>query len=785
MLAANSKLLPISSTKTTVETLDDLVNRVGILEKAVSRLSRYVPPDVKFDLDENTTQDDVLPANVRASSMKPEGSAEITIVQEPPDEDLAMMLEDFALGHRIKRNRAAEELKSSPLAESLRLSSHGNPLTNFDMPFGEGHPLALLVDSSSDVVSRLVRNLPSEGHSRTLIQYYFDRIEWCMKIFHRPSFVVETNHLFRQIALLDGDSLSFGQISLPFLSTVFMVLCLSLHLIEPELCMTLRISIEEAARISKKMYSAAQACLWVDNFLARHSLESVQCLILMGTYQQNLDDSDSHWALLGSAIKIAQNLGISELAAESSSEVWRSPWNSVIKREVARRVWWNLVFSDWSNAAAHHGVYSIHPAQNHTALPSNVNDADIAEGFPLDASPPTQYTEMTYSLIRFRFVALYREIVDNRGRGYSFVLETDSRLREVIDSIPAHFDNKTGSETPSEKRTSFVPVDVTIMERQLSLIMGENRRMRLHRPFLFKGYTDPKYASLLFSHTSVDANSSPDQIPRPMHQISEVNTEISEVDTRKFRDIPEMVDSHVLWVRRFVLFIDLCHHKSDDPAAVEARRIELQEALNLFKRTQHVSAVSQNAVSLLEKMMQTARPRSSRKRSSPENDEPFERVVKRMLLDSNLSTGKSSTPQIQFPGQNSFNFQFPEQSSDTTKLGSLDVTGVITSPKLFQHPDSSLLSWSEQSYNATDTPASTSSSTMDTVTGSLTWNPVHKDPMEQAALFKDTGLFEPRAMKALENVTISELGQLLWGDDTYTLGDSGSSNLTWAPVLTA
>ncbi|EEB97961.1 hypothetical protein MPER_02620, partial [Moniliophthora perniciosa FA553] len=100
----------------------------------------------------------------------------------------------------------------------------------------------------------------------------------------------------------------------------------------------------------------------------------------------------SHWALLGSAIKIAQNLGLSELGSEADSKSWGCSWNSLIKRETARRIWWNLIFNDWSNAAAHHGAYSIHPTQNRTALPANVNDADLVDGLLLTEASATQYT---------------------------------------------------------------------------------------------------------------------------------------------------------------------------------------------------------------------------------------------------------------------------------------------------------------------------------------------------------------------------------------------------------
>lgn len=44
---------------------------------------------------------------------------------------------------------------------------------------------------------------------------------------------------------------------------------------------------------------------------------------------------------------MAQGMGLSRLGAEADPKArdppkWRTPWESVIKREVGRRLWWNV-----------------------------------------------------------------------------------------------------------------------------------------------------------------------------------------------------------------------------------------------------------------------------------------------------------------------------------------------------------------------------------------------------------------------------------------------------------
>lgn len=196
---------------------------------------------------------------------------------------------------------------------------------------------------------------------------------------------------------------------------------------------------------------------------------------------------------------------MSRLGSESDERTYSATWKSLVKRETARRVWWSLVrlipslpyhshndqiYNDWSHAAAHNGTYAIHPSQNHTGWPANVNDRDLVDdGRPLRSRPTEEYTEMTFSLTRLRFVVLYREIVDEMQAptGYSFVGEMDKRLEEMLKGVPEHF--------ITDDNSLAVDEGVKGLELTLCLIMGETRRLRLHRPYLFRGYKDRKYVS--------------------------------------------------------------------------------------------------------------------------------------------------------------------------------------------------------------------------------------------------------------------------------------------------
>ncbi|KAJ3772304.1 fungal-specific transcription factor domain-containing protein [Lentinula raphanica] len=824
-----------NSNKSTTETLDDVLHRVTVLEQVVSRLSKLSTPDLNPSrVDESDrfvstamssssmpkyqTKDSskpMLPAS--NSTPKPESSIRSSYGSGSTDEDVAMMLEDFAMGHRVNRSRATQELENEPsdLYTHRRTISYGSqdgslrresyekatpslPLTPVSVIDGFGpqiglpdrHPLSLLIDTSTNVVGRLVSVLPAREHCMALVHFYFERLEWYSKVLHSPSFLAEANLLLERVFPMASstptcDSSVLAHLSIPFLSVYFMVLCLSLHLIEPDLCRILNIGFNEATELSKKMYNAAQACMYVSDFIGNHSLEALQCLILMGVYQQNLDEADSHWALLGSAIKIAQNLGISRLGSESDNKSYSGIWTSVIKREIARRVWWSLIFNDWSHAAAHNGAYSIHPSQNHTGFPANVNDADLVDGLPLKERPLMQYTEMTLSLTRFRFVGIYREIVDNMqsSTGYEFVTEIDAKIRKMQEDIP-HYFQEHGVNTPDSSASPgpapYRPAqNVKQLELTLCLLMGETRQLRLHRPYLFKGYKDRRYSK---SREQCVTSA------RKILNLLKSNDEQSAVLLKWWMVLFYGFAASV------VLFIDLCHHKADNSPDLEMRRLELREALDLFKTVEHISTVSRNAIALLEGLM-TVEPdlpsKPSRKRgaSTQETDEPFGQVVKRMIIDAHRSASSpasthSSLSLVSSPNT-ALHHRSRSDSHATSSYTSTPAAGMDEYPPRISIPVNRTMNsgsqWQSQTVSQTSTPHTSSSNhsligsfapnsgqEVDLSPGGspfgLGWGLPGRDVFAPNILFRESEMFDA-SLRELDEATMNELGQLLWSDD--------------------
>lgn len=256
---------------------------------------------------------------------------------------------------------------------------------------------------------------------------------------------------------------------------------------------------DECESLPEIWLTAARGSLWMSDFMAVHTLEHLQCIVVMGVFLNNRDRADAAWSLLGAAIKMAQGMGLSRLGAEADPSSrdppkWRTPWESVVKREVGRRLWWNLVFLDWSLAPSYNFSSSIQPDQIKTALPANVNDEDISDSHPLEPKPLSVRTDMSYHLARLRFAEISQRQIWQANASphppYSFILSVDTELRKAISNLPSYFsfDVDTIEPPPSDARER-----IFYWEKITINLSAQSRLMRLHRPWLSRGYKDRKY----------------------------------------------------------------------------------------------------------------------------------------------------------------------------------------------------------------------------------------------------------------------------------------------------
>lgn len=101
-----------------------------------------------------------------------------------PDEEVAMVLEDFAMGHRMNRDRATQRLAGVGAGGATPQTTATSPegiLTEL-RGISENNPLAFLVPHGFDYILRVLSALPDPQRCWALVQFYFAKHEWYTKV---------------------------------------------------------------------------------------------------------------------------------------------------------------------------------------------------------------------------------------------------------------------------------------------------------------------------------------------------------------------------------------------------------------------------------------------------------------------------------------------------------------------------------------------------------------------------------------------------------------------------
>ncbi|GMK58036.1 hypothetical protein CspeluHIS016_0500680 [Cutaneotrichosporon spelunceum] len=416
------------------------------------------------------------PVSSTSAAVSPAPQAKIMSRRHMADDEMVYALEDFHGGHRIN---AMRNISDSPEITTVRFGSGdgGHDVTTAPADVTDDHPLSFVITPGTDYLAKALALLPDRPTCELLVNQYFENVEWFQRCLHYPSFM----HQCRQFWTAPPPT---SQLSPDFICTYIMVICLGLRMVVTNLP-----GMHNAPALADQLYHVAEGVLWCSRFLYRQTFESLQAISLMTIYGFGMEDgADATWALLGSAVKMAQNLGMNRLEAEAADKVWSPVWNTRMRREMGRRVWWTFVSLDWAHAIAHGSTYVVHPSQNLTALPLNVEE-ELLDDPNAQPQPLSTYTNMSMHIFRFKFVQMYREITDHtmthQNPSYQFVLAMDDSIIELARNLPKHFGDP--SNLPGDSSPSLV-LDSIFLN-----ITANIRLIRLHRPYLLRGYQDVRY----------------------------------------------------------------------------------------------------------------------------------------------------------------------------------------------------------------------------------------------------------------------------------------------------
>jgi len=143
-----------------------------------------------------------------------------------------------------------------------------------------------------------------------------------------------------------GSSTSKSAVPSDLLCLHLAILCVSYHFLSADMAASLGLTHDQVRQLAHQTFCACHAVLLMSDFLNNHTIRHLQAVVVISMYQYAVgEQADSHWSLVGAALKCAQNLGLPMLVDEHRKAAgdWPRLWNTLEKREMGRRVWWNLV----------------------------------------------------------------------------------------------------------------------------------------------------------------------------------------------------------------------------------------------------------------------------------------------------------------------------------------------------------------------------------------------------------------------------------------------------------
>ncbi|SCV73560.1 BQ2448_7486 [Microbotryum intermedium] len=511
---------------------------------------------------------------------------------------------------RPVQSRVGIELTSaltSIIAEPLSYDQDGRPRSAVRLGLDLAVPTKQLPDARSEAMAQIFAVLPGKEIARFLIDKYFDEMEWDFRILDPVAFPIEHERYVEMIADGREDSID------PLWVAVFCMASRSLGLhavikslqaedIAFDLPQVLALSLEgfwsrtngkkdlslfhglterELQDLPSVFHDAALRALQLGEWGGTPRIRTIQTIILFGQYIQLSSQSGQQGRYLGwaaSGIRIAQRLGLHRLGSNPRTmppdDPALPPGVNSLKRETAVRLFNYLVLIDsFLSDSAVFRCYILHPSQYNTCRPLNLNCEDLSRTKWRTITPPAKnvYTDASFEIAQCELGAQVRRALDElvlSGKPFSYpaVMEQDALFRGVLEGLP------------DVLSTEHPPIESVRIRYQRSLLHEDvyARLVRLHRPFLLRGYS-PTSPYRYSTSSCVDASRS---IIRSNYELLSITGSLWWMFTSSMR-------------AAIVCFMDLFHAIDTDRAEVEIKekRAVLVQASIIFATEVHSPAL--------------------------------------------------------------------------------------------------------------------------------------------------------------------------------------------------
>ncbi|KAJ5788169.1 hypothetical protein N7457_003159 [Penicillium paradoxum] len=311
----------------------------------------------------------------------------------------------------------------SPAAECLRTADSDVAEDDDDLQI----PLA---KNGSISRAELLAILPPGRYCDTLKDVYFQVFSTVFHILHDLTFEAEYQHFCHDP----------GSVSTSWLALLFAILSIAVSALDDDHPLLADLGRERTVSrnikaLSARYRSAALRCLAADGVMSRHSINSLQALILIN--YARVHRGLPIWTLLGFTHHVAISMGC-HLDPERFAL-------GPIEREERRRVWAGLMMLYTIQNTAF-GSLDQQPLTHDVKMPADIDDVDLltspsVKGAARSPSSPRP-TQMTYLLLNFRLYKISSKICESIFSYPSTCRYTTSNLEAEIISVRETIDSR-------------------------------------------------------------------------------------------------------------------------------------------------------------------------------------------------------------------------------------------------------------------------------------------------------------------------------------------------------
>lgn len=439
--------------------------------------------------------------------------------------------------------------------------------------------------------------LPTRHEARTFLAVYQEHIEYLHHVTYGPRSLAVLIDVYDKLKA--GDSPNPGYVAL--LTSIFA----STTALQMAIGARKDLLGIPSHHVKQACYNWAKAtfdCLDTSTRLGSYGLEDLQAIVTVFFLMYSIEGFSSRSRTgIGLAIFIAKDLGLHRLDCPPTTLHRALRPGQKVDLEVKRRVWWHLTATDWQlgvSGGPMEGTYSIQPRHIATNFPRHLEEEDMEKESPSFERPLTTPTASSYLIQRIRLAEICRKSIDITPLGawgsettrYEDIMALDLEFEKFKRELPPFF--QYTPEAHERYRNLYQQRPSILVQKYTVNMIFQNRRCRLHQPYLVRGFSDRAYAQ------------SRDVCLQSARAVLAVNFELKKEDMLAASLLSTSGTHHHIFFATVALVMDLCFNKTDGDEQQDAtRRAEVMEACRLLGDAKDRSAVAKRFLDSLMDVM--------------------------------------------------------------------------------------------------------------------------------------------------------------------------------------